>query len=190
MTASPLETRWPHATLSDEELAALAQAGDLNAVDQLLRGNIDRIHTICRRITCHPHDAQDATQDALVSLYRCIGQYNGQAAFATWLYRVATNAALAEVRRRGRRPETVDVVADAPRWAEPRTGTGLDLRLDIDTALSRLAPEFRAAVVLRDLHDLNYSTIAAVLDIPEGTVRSRIHRGRQALRVLLTESPP
>ncbi|MGQ0623235.1 MAG: RNA polymerase sigma factor [Sporichthyaceae bacterium] len=173
-----------HAACSDEELVALVRAGDAGAMDVLLRRHLDRVHQICRRITAHPEDAKDATQEALVALYRNLHRFDGRSAFTTWVYRVATNAALGEVRRRGRRPAPADICG-AP-GAESSAGE-LDVarRLDVDRALSAIAPEFRAAVVLRDLCDLDYPTIAVVLDIPEGTVRSRIHRGRRSLAPLL-----
>lgn len=176
----------PSGALSDDELAVLARAGERAALEVLLRRNFDRIHTICRRVTCHDEDAQDATQEALVAIYRNIGGFDHRAAFATWLYRVATNAALGEVRRRGRRPLPMDQVTS---WGpDNRDLAGLEVpdRVDIDRALSQVPPVFRVAVILRDLCDLDYPTIAAVLDLPEGTVRSRIHRGRQALRALLS----
>lgn len=168
---------------SDESLAERAAAGERDALDQLLRRNFDRVHAICRRITCNPEDAADATQEALIAVCRGIGQFDGRSAFATWLYRVATNAALGEVRRRGRRPVPV---LDVPAWAgngatTPGPDTHLPRRVDIDAALAQLAPEYRAAVILRDLCDLDYLTIAAILEVAPGTVRSRIHRGRQAL---------
>ncbi|MGQ0623231.1 MAG: RNA polymerase sigma factor [Sporichthyaceae bacterium] len=175
----------------DEMLAKLAAAGDASAMDHLLRRNLDRIHGICRRITCHPEDAKDATQEALIAIHRSVDTFDGRSAFATWMYRVATNAALMEVRRRSRRPALLLDVGEGVPPADPSTSIShlLDERVDIDNALARLAPEFRAAVVLRDLCDLDYPSIAAILDLPEGTVRSRIHRGRKALRALLDDKP-
>lgn len=165
---------------TDEELAAAAAAGSRGALEQLLSRHLDRIHAICRRVTAHPEDALDATQEALIAVTRGIHRYNGQSAFTTWLYRVATNAALDEVRRRGRRPTPVEVFPDAL----PATGSvesAVGARIDVDAALATLPAEFRAAVVLRDLCDLDYAEIADTLGIPLGTVRSRIARGRAAI---------
>lgn len=172
---------------SDDELAFAARDGDRAALEDLLQRNFERIYLICRRITCHAEDAHDATQEALIAVNRSIRSFDGRSSFSTWLYRVATNAALGEVRRRSRRPQlSFDPVS--------MTAEGFDRlaleqvvgeRLDVDAALSRLGPEFRAVVVLRDLYDLEYATIADVLGMPEGTVRSRIHRGRVALRAML-----
>ena len=169
---------------SDHTLAAAAGAGDRRALELLLARHFDRIHAICRRITGHPEDALDATQEALLAVTRGIGRYDARAAFTTWLYRVATNAALDEVRRRKRRPAPADLDAMDP---GPATGTGASVesavvaRLDVDAALAGLTPEFRAAVVLRDLCDLDYGEIAEALGVPIGTVRSRIARGRGAI---------
>ncbi|HVM39728.1 MAG TPA: sigma-70 family RNA polymerase sigma factor [Acidimicrobiia bacterium] len=176
---------------SDEALARAAAAGDRQALERLLERHADRVHSICRRVTANPHDALDATQEALIAVARRIGSFDGRARFTTWLYRVATNAALDEVRRRSRRPAPVD--ASVPGVAG-ETSSGfegaVDARLDVDGALAGVAPDFRVAVVLRDLCDLEYEEIAAVLGVPIGTVRSRIARGRAALADRLAESPP
>ncbi|HEY4410438.1 MAG TPA: sigma-70 family RNA polymerase sigma factor [Acidimicrobiia bacterium] len=184
---------------SDETLAAAANAGDRRALDALLARHLDRVHAICRRVTGHPEDALDATQEALIAVTRGLHRYDGRALFTTWLYRVATNAALDELRRRKRRPEPAEPAEDRPLPA----GSGgaatpgpvesvVAARLDVDAALAGLSPEFRAAVVLRDLCDLDYSEIAEVLDVPIGTVRSRIARGRAAIADQLREpnAPP
>jgi RNA polymerase sigma-70 factor (ECF subfamily) len=176
--------------ISDEALAAAANAGDRAALETLLARHLDRVHAICRRVTGHPEDALDATQEALVAVVRGLRRYDGRARFTTWLYRVATNAALDELRRRKRRPEPVDLPEDGTR--SPSVESAVTARLDVDAALASLGPEFRAAVVLRDLCDLDYGEIADILDIPIGTVRSRIARGRAAIADRLREpaAPP
>jgi RNA polymerase sigma-70 factor, ECF subfamily len=168
-----------------------AQSGDRDALDGLLRRHHDRIHGLCRRITGNDADALDATQEALVAIVRGLHRFDGRAAFATWSYRIATNACLDELRRRRRRP-----VVGLPEHEAPRPGSGVALdtgvadRLALDDALARLPPEFRAAVVLRDSCQLDYAEIAEVLGIPAGTVRSRIARGRGALaRMFGLEEP-
>ena len=181
---------------SDEALAAAANAGDRGALEVLLARHLDRVHAICRRVTGHPEDALDATQEALIAVTRGLHRYDGRSLFTTWLYRVATNAALDELRRRKRRPEPAELVEDRPLGG---AGTGsapvesaVVARLDVDAALAALSPEFRAAVVLRDLCDMDYAEIAEVLDVPIGTVRSRIARGRAAIADQLREptAPP
>ena len=165
---------------------AAAQAGDRPALDRLLRDHQDRIYAVCRRITGNDTDALDATQDALIAVVRGLPKFDGRARFSTWVYRIATNSCLDELRRRRRRP-----LVGLPEFE----GTPLDLpdnhvsamadqvgdRLDVRAALAELPEDFRAAVVLRDLCQLDYAEIAEVLAIPAGTVRSRIARGRAQL---------
>ncbi len=165
-------------------LARCASTGDRSALEVLLDRHVDRIHAVCRRI-CGPDDAFDATQDALISITRSIHRFDGQSAFTTWIHRVATNAALDELRRRKRRPdpvapdpESVIALTPAARSGDPERVVD---RLDLDAALAKLPDEFRIAVVLRDVADLDYAEIATALEIPIGTVRSRISRGRAAL---------
>ena len=188
----------PGGETTDEALAAAANSGDRGALEVLLARHFDRVHAICRRVTGHREDALDATQEALIAVTRGLHRYDGRALFTTWLYRVATNAALDELRRRKRRPEPAELDED-----RPLGGTGASAgsapvesvvaaRLDVDAALATLSPEFRAAVVLRDLCDLDYAEIAEALDVPIGTVRSRIARGRAAIADQLREptAPP
>ena len=172
--------------LDEPQLIAAAQAGDRRALDQLLRGQQPQIHAICRRITGNDADALDATQDALIAVVRGLSRFDGRSRFSTWVYRVATNTCLDELRRRRRRPVTglADDVGDGPELADPsadQAADQIDDRLLLDEALASLPDDFRAAVVLRDLCQLDYAEIAEVLEVPPGTVRSRIARGRALL---------
>ncbi len=144
---------------------------------------------MCRRITGHPDDALDATQEALLAVTRGIHRFDGRSRFSTWVYRVATNAALDELRRRRRRPEPTETLPE-PGGDAPSMTDGVDARIDVDAALAQLPEEFRVAVVLRDLADLDYAEIAEILEIPPGTVRSRISRGRAALAAVLGNPAP
>jgi len=175
---------------SDDERSLLdaARAGDRDALDRLLRLHYDAIHAVCRRITGNRADADDAAQDALMAIVRALPRFDDRARFSTWAYRVAVNASLDELRRRRRRPtargeqrDDTAVLFSGAIASPEAAGT----RVDVDAALATLAPEFRAAVVLRDLCQLDYAEIAEVLEVPIGTVRSRIARGRAALVPLL-----
>lgn len=180
--------------LDDRALVSAAQDGDRAALDALLRRHHDRIHLLCRRVVGNDADALDATQDALIAIARGIRTYDGRAAFSTWSYRVTTNACLDELRRRARRP-TPGLPADLDEAREQGSAIehapssaaidGLADRMLIDAALAELPEDFRVAVVLRDVCDLDYAEIASVLDLPPGTVRSRIARGRAQLARLL-----
>jgi RNA polymerase sigma-70 factor (ECF subfamily) len=167
-----------------------------------LRGQIDRIHGLCRKLCGNGPDAEDATQEALIAVVRGLPRFDGRAAFSTWVHRVATNACLDELRRKGRRPQVARRLDAAPATGDggPRTldladpTPGVDERLPermaIDDALAALPEEFRVAVVLRDHLGLDYAEIAEALDLPPGTVRSRIARGRARLAALLGPLPP
>jgi RNA polymerase sigma-70 factor (ECF subfamily) len=173
-----------------DALARRAAQGDRGALEQLLTAHADHVHAVCRRVLADPEDALDATQEAMIAIARGIATFDGRSRFTTWMYRVATNAALDEARRRQRRPTPVeDVGATAPPAFGSVGGAAVDervsTRLDVDAALRALPEEFRAAVVLRDLADLDYAEIAEVLGIPPGTVRSRISRGRALLHTAL-----
>lgn len=150
---------------------------------------------MCRRLAGNDADGLDATQEALIAIARGIRQFDGRAAFSTWAYRVATNACLDELRRRQRRPvpglpEHQDDAGAGHRHALGRPSPAIEAipdRLVVDAALAQVPEEFRVAVVLRDLCDLDYAEIATVLEIPAGTVRSRIARGRAHLARLLDD---
>ncbi|MBV8952121.1 MAG: sigma-70 family RNA polymerase sigma factor, partial [Actinobacteria bacterium] len=158
----------------DAQLAARAANGDRAALEALLDRHADRVYAVCCRIVGNPDDAHDATQDALLAITRGINRFNGASTFTTWLYRVATNAALDEVRRRSRRPTPFDVLPERVDAGAPESR--IDDQLMIDAALRDVPVDFRAPLVLRDLADLDYAQIGAILDIPPGTVRSRIAR--------------
>ena len=134
-------------------------------------------------------DPADACQEALLAIVRGIDKFQGTSTFATWSYRVASNACLDELRRRQRRP--VAVIDEPERIAEHQE---LDQqvadRISIEDALPQMAEEFRAPVVLRDVLGLDYADIAETLGIAPGTVRSRISRGRRQLAELLGNQPP
>ena len=176
---------------SDAELVRAATVGDRDALDALLTRHVDRLHAVCRRI-CGPDAAPDATQRALIAITRSVGRFDGRSAFTTWSHRIAVNAALDEVRGERRRAVPAsDHLArhdpPAPRAASPERVVH---RLDLEAALAALPEDYRVAVVLRDVADLDYAEIAATLDIPIGTVRSRIARGRAALATALGNRDP
>src|SRR6476659_7341707 len=104
---------------SDEDLARRAAAGERAALESLLARHLDRVHAVCRRVLVNPEDALDATQEALIAITRGISRFDGRSRFTTWMYRVATNAALDETRRRQRRPIASEHLADIATGADP-----------------------------------------------------------------------
>ncbi len=170
----------------DATLVRATSKGDREALETLLRRHYPRIYAVCRRLANNDADAADAAQEALLAISRGLSRFDGRSSFTTWSYRVATNACLDELRRRQRR--TADTLPDE--LTTGRTdpvGDQITARLDVDAALAVLPEQFRVPVVLRDQAGLSYDEISAVLNIPPGTVRSRIARGRSRLIELLDQ---
>jgi RNA polymerase sigma-70 factor (ECF subfamily) len=178
----------------DRRLVADAAAGDRDAFDALVRRHQARTYNFVRAMVHDESVAEDLTQDVFVRVWKSIGRFRGDSAFSTWLFRIAVNVARTHLSRRSRwrlfsRPSS-DASPDAPVEVEdPPSPERLEddvVRRDaIDRALATLSPDLREAVTLRDVEGLDYREIARVLDIPLGTVESRIFRARQRLRPLL-----
>lgn len=158
--------------------------------DEVVRTHANRVYRLAYRLSGNPYDAEDLTQDTFIRVFRSLASYK-PGTFEGWLHRITTNLFLDMVRRRQRvrmegLPENTDrVVGDDPSPEQVFSDTHLDP--DLQAALDELAPEFRAAVVLCDVEGLSYEEIGATLGVKLGTVRSRIHRGRQALRASLEQ---
>lgn len=173
--------------VDERELIARSCAGDLDAFDHLVRAHQDRIYNVAYRLTGNHEDASDAAQDAFVRAFQALPRFRRDAAFSTWLYRIATNAALDLVRRRPAVPP-VELPVDQPGPSDPEAEAHRrEVHRRVHAAVGHLPAEYRAVVVLRDLQGLAYEEIARVLQIPIGTVRSRLSRGRETLRALLTD---
>lgn len=171
-------------TLADDsDLIRAAQSGDMASLEILLDRHHDRLRAVCAKVVGRGADADDATQMALISIVKNLEKFDGRAKFTTWSYRIATNAAIDELRRRNRRQATsIDddeqhtQIAAIGNLSEAATA-----RLVVNEALADLSEDFRLPVILRDLCGLDYEQIGEVLDIAPGTVRSRIARGRSKL---------
>ena len=153
----------------------------------MLRENYGRIYSICRKLAGNDSDADDATQEALLSIVRKISSFKGDSKFSTWAYRIATNACLDLIRKRNRRPrlsfsETTESSYSSER-SRPSMEDQISNRLLIEKALHSLPDEFRIPLILRDQTGMSYEEVANVLSLPEGTVKSRIARARARLKV-------
>lgn len=167
----------------DRVLVDAARRGDERAVDELLRHHYRGLYGLCRRFARNDADAQDLAQDAVIAILRGLPGFDGRSSFKTWAFRVTTNTCLMDARRRSRRPALApeDAQSTEPVSPSPLPDDVAATRLDVDAVLASLSDEHRAAVVLRDVVGLEYAEIAEVLDVPVGTVRSRIARGRAAV---------
>jgi len=180
----------------DEELVRRYLAGDAQAFAILVDRHSPRVYNVALRMLGDPDEARDATQDAFLTVVRKAKQFRGEAAFSTWLHRIAVNACYDILRKRRRQPllRRVDDEADAIPETGPSVADHADEAagsIDVSRALQAIPHEYRIVLVLADVQDLPYEEIARTLDVPIGTVKSRIHRGRVALaRAMGLEVPP
>jgi len=203
-TAEATLERTPEQEAAQEALARLVRqcmAGDSQAWQQLVATQHRRIYAICYRFTGSGSDADDLTQEVFLKLYKNLGSFDTQkGSFQTWITTLARNLLVDHFRRTrlDRASESLDATADgeadgatlADRLADSRPSqeqhvARLELKARVQNALKQLSPELREAVILRDLEDMDYKEISQVLRIPEGTVKSRISRGRGELARLL-----
>lgn len=182
--------------LADAQCIERCKAGDQRAFGTLVLNYQDRVFNLCYRMCGNRTDAEDLTQEAFMKALKAINSYDGRAGFYTWLYRIAVNLSLSRRRQFPRRAASLDVANEDGQTRaaelvsrEARPGAVMEEREQsrmIDEALIALEEQHRAVIILRDMESLDYNQIAEVLEIPAGTVKSRIHRARCALREILT----
>ena len=190
--------------MEDQAVSSLIRrcvAGDAAAWEELVRAYNRRIFNICYRFTGSSEDAEDLTQEVFIRMYRTLASYEvSKGAFMTWVTTMTRNLLVDHFRKRKLERMTesleapagasyealalVEQLADAAPGPDARVASGERQRL-VQEALGRLSPELRETVILRDLEDMDYKEIAQVLRVPEGTVKSRINRGRTELARLL-----
>lgn len=175
------------AELDDHALLRLHQDGDAEAFGEIFRRHRDRMWALALRTTRDPEMASDAVQDAFLNAFRRAGSFRGEAQVTTWLHRITVNASLDRLRRV--RP-TSDIADHDP--VEPRDRHhSVDVRLDVRAALEQLPEGQRLALTLVDMHGLSVAEAARVLEVAEGTVKSRCSRGREAMaRILRLDGAP
>lgn len=166
----------------DDVLLGRYLAGDPRAFDLLMEAHERRVFAISLRILRDREDALDATQETFTTVLRKAGGFEGRSAFSTWLYRIAVNTCYDALRKKGRRPTApLHEGYDPPDISIDGRMEAVELRPAIEEALARLPEEFGAAVILSDLEGLPLKTVSAILEIPLGTVKSRVFRGRRML---------
>jgi RNA polymerase sigma-70 factor (ECF subfamily) len=168
----------------DARLVAAAQAGDVDAFAALVRRYEPRVRALLWRLLDDEREVEEATQDAFVQAWRNLDRYRGEAAFFTWLYRIATNEALMRLRRR--RPPLVELDEEHVQAAggeQPEdVSRALELGEFLRARIRALPLEYRAPLVLRDVEGLSNEEVASVLGISIAAAKSRIHRARMRLR--------
>lgn len=166
----------------DSELLARVVDGDHDAFNQIMRHHEDRVFSVCLRIMGDREQALDATQETFLTTFRKADQFKGNSALGTWIYRIAVNTCYDQLRRQKRRrtdpiPEHLDPTDHSAEEAVDSAA----LRPEIEVALAAIPDDFRTAVVLSDIEGMGLPDIAEVLEVPIGTVKSRVFRGRRLL---------
>lgn len=195
MKATTAEAREDSGSINWELLLAERHRhGDTTAFDEVYRNFLPLVYNLCLRLARSADDAEDLAQETFLRIYRHLGGFDGRSTLKTWVYRVTVNLCSSRLSRRklltlplrsGDDPEEEGVLLVDPERDPESLSLARDAADRVAAALSLLQPNFRAAVVLRDLEGLTYEEIAEVLEIQIGTVRSRIARGREGLRLLL-----
>lgn len=181
--------------IDDRRLIADSLNGQSAAFGELVRRYQDRLYNAIYRVVDNPDDALDVVQEAFVSAYQSLNHFKGDSEFFTWLYRIAFNAAISQRRRkrvvlsldwRGedrQGPEPVDESVDVSPGASMERSEDEQM---LNRAIQKLPVEYRSVLVLKEIEGRKYEEIADILDVPIGTVRSRLHRARLELRELIT----
>jgi RNA polymerase sigma-70 factor (ECF subfamily) len=169
--------------IEDLELIRRSQSGDTEAYDQLVSKYRAKIFTMVRGMVRNEHDASDLVQEGWLKAWQSIHQFKGRSSFYTWLYRITMNVTIESLRRKRQREEIelIDAIASflpSPRANDRRT----EIQEKVESALAKLSPEHRAVVVLKELEGLQYREIAEVLNIPVGTVMSRLFYAKKQLQ--------
>jgi RNA polymerase sigma-70 factor (ECF subfamily) len=180
----------------DAQLVLLCLRGDGASWEELVKRHARRVYNLCYRFTSNATEAEDLSQEVFLRLYKTLSSYKPAfGAFPTWLTSVTRNL-LVDNYRRTRRDRQTDSIDDAmPQLEEKHSSArapdklaeATELSVQLQRGLARLSPELRESVILRDLQGLEYNEIQVVLQVPEGTVKSRINRGRIELARILTE---
>jgi RNA polymerase sigma-70 factor (ECF subfamily) len=178
----------------DSFLIAQSVRGDRSAFGELVHRYQDRLYNTVYRVLGNAEDSQDVVQDAFLSAYQSLHHFKGDSRFFTWLYRIAVNSAIS-LKRKQRVVLSADLPTSRQAAAEPldesdasQPSSPLERAEEeqrLQAALGRLTPEHRAVLVLKDIEGEKYETIADILQVPIGTIRSRLHRARLELRDLL-----
>ena len=178
-------------SISDADcVRRIIQRGETDAFEILVRRHEKTIFNLVYRMLGDYDDAAEVSQEVFLSAYRAIGQFRGDANFSTWLYRIALNHATTRRRSISSRQQKTVPIDDMEPLSDPELGPAetlerKEIRERVQLALNKLEPDDATMILLRDLQDISYDEVARVLEIPVGTVKSRLHRARQALKTQL-----
>lgn len=189
----------------DSELISKSKLGDTDAFGQLVDRYQQKVYNIAFRMTNSHEDALDLAQESFLRVYRALASYKGESAFSTWVFRIASNVCLDEMRKKKRQPRialstdslvageegdyAIEIASGEASNPEQRL-LQAEMRREITQALNTLSEEHRVVLVLRDIEGYSYEEIADMLGVNIGTIKSRLNRARLALREVLTVREP
>jgi RNA polymerase sigma-70 factor, ECF subfamily len=181
-----------NALTDDINLIRRFEDGDPSAFEELVRKNEDRIYNLCCSMLCDPQDAQDAAQDTFIKVYRGLKGFRPDASLSTWLYRIAINTCLDHRKKYRHDPLDGEVLPLDLQSSDPSPEGHYHAKKNAEilrAALHKLPDKLRSAIILREIEGLSYEEIAIVLDVSVGTVKSRIARARDYLRLIFHGKP-
>ena len=173
---------------TEARLLARAQAGDIDAFEQLSGAYADRLFMLLLRLLGDPDEAGEVAQEVMLRAWRAIGRFQGRSSYFTWLYRIAVNEANRALEKRGRRPPGVAIGADelqlpdSPAREPARQAEVSELRMTLGRALAELPPDLRTAIVLRDVEGFSTQEAAQIAGVGQAAFKSRLHQARLRVR--------
>lgn len=188
---------WGVTAVDENKLANKAVKGDNSAFEALMEKHMGIIYNIALRMTANQDDAEDMTQEIMIKIFRSLGSFKGNSKFSTWIYRVAVNTCLDELKKKKNKKHLsldaeisgddgenqIEIKDDSP--SPEKLAEQNELRDMVAAAVKLLSDEHRAVIVLRDIRGMSYSEIAGILGCSDGTVKSRISRARAQLKMIL-----
>lgn len=188
---------WGLTAVDENKLVNKAVKGDNSAFEALMEKHMGIIYNIALRMTANQDDAEDMTQEIMIKIFRSLGSFKGNSKFSTWIYRVAVNTCLDELKKKKNKKHLsldaeisgddgenqIEIKDDSP--SPEKLAEQNELRDMVAAAVKLLSDEHRAVIVLRDIRGMSYSEIAGILGCSDGTVKSRISRARAQLKMIL-----
>jgi RNA polymerase sigma-70 factor, ECF subfamily len=167
------------------ELVARSQTGDAEAFEALYRAHVGRVHALCLRMMGDPEHAKELTQDVFVRAWQGLGSFRGEAAFGTWLHRLAINVVRDRQRSEFRRRARFQSGEDLESVGAVAPGVAPDSRIDLERAIATLPPRARNALILHEIHGYKCREVAEMTQTAVGTVQVHLHRARKMLKQVL-----
>jgi RNA polymerase sigma factor (sigma-70 family) len=168
-----------------DALVRQAQAGDRAAFGRLYRDHVGRVYAVCLRMVADGARAEQLTQDAFVRAWQTLASFRGDSAFSSWLYRIAVNTVLLDLRSARRRTARIEATDDLERFDQAGPGAPAEDVMDLEAGIAALPTQARTVLVLHDIEGYRHDEIAGLMGIAPGTSKAHLHRARQLLREVL-----